>query len=30
MTPALIGIDWGSSNLRAALLDAQGVLIEHR
>jgi 2-dehydro-3-deoxygalactonokinase len=28
--PALIGIDWGSSNLRAALLDAKGALIDRR
>ena len=28
--PMLIGIDWGSSNLRAALLDAQGTLIDRR
>ena len=28
--PVLIGIDWGSSNLRVALLDAQGGLIERR
>ncbi|MBU1358927.1 MAG: 2-dehydro-3-deoxygalactonokinase [Gammaproteobacteria bacterium] len=26
----LIGIDWGSSNLRVALMDAQGGLIERR
>ncbi|MEO6321481.1 MAG: 2-dehydro-3-deoxygalactonokinase [Polaromonas sp.] len=28
--PVLIGIDWGSSNLRVALLDAQGGLIDRR
>lgn len=28
--PVLIGIDWGSSNLRAALLDASGGVIERR
>lgn len=28
--PVLIGIDWGSSNLRVALMDAQGGLIERR
>lgn len=28
--PVLIGIDWGSSNLRAALLDDQGQLIDRR
>ena len=29
-SPVLIGIDWGSSNLRAALLDGQGQLIDRR
>ncbi len=28
--PVLIGIDWGSSNLRVALLDAQGALLARR
>jgi 2-dehydro-3-deoxygalactonokinase len=28
--PALIAIDWGSSNVRVALLDAQGGLIDRR
>lgn len=28
--PVLIAIDWGSSNLRVALLDAQGGLIDRR
>lgn len=28
--PALIAIDWGSSNLRVALLDAQGVPMDRR
>ncbi len=28
--PALIGIDWGSSNLRAALLGASGALLDRR
>ena len=30
MTPALIGFDWGTTNLRAALLDADGEVIEQR
>ncbi len=30
MAPVLIGIDWGSSMLRVALLDAQGVVLERR
>ncbi len=30
MTPALIGIDWGSSNLRVALLDSHGALLDRR
>ncbi len=29
-TPVLIGVDWGSSNLRAALLDDQGDLVDRR
>jgi 2-dehydro-3-deoxygalactonokinase len=29
-TPALLAIDWGTSNLRACLLDADGALLEHR
>ena len=28
-TPALIALDWGTSNLRATLLDAQGHALEH-
>ncbi len=28
--PALIGIDWGSSNLRAALLGSSGALLDRR
>ena len=28
--PVLIGIDWGSSNVRVALIDAQGGLIDRR
>lgn len=27
--PALIALDWGTSNLRASLLDAQGTVLEH-
>lgn len=27
--PALIALDWGTSNLRASLLDAQGAVLEH-
>ena len=27
---ALIALDWGTSNLRACLLDAKGQAIEHR
>jgi len=28
--PALIALDWGTSNLRASLLDAQGAVLEHK
>lgn len=28
-TPPLIALDWGSSNLRATLLDAHGHALEH-
>lgn len=28
-TPALIALDWGTSNLRATLLDAHGHVLEH-
>ena len=28
--PVLIALDWGTSNLRACLLDADGQAIEHR
>jgi 2-keto-3-deoxy-galactonokinase len=27
---ALLALDWGTSNLRACLLDAKGQAIEHR
>lgn len=27
--PALIALDWGTSNLRASLLDTQGAVLEH-
>ena len=29
-TPALIALDWGTSNLRASLLDASGQVLSHR
>lgn len=29
-SPAFIGVDWGTSSLRAALLDADGLVIEER
>jgi len=28
--PALLALDWGTSNLRASLLDAQGQVLDHR
>lgn len=28
--PTLLALDWGTSNLRASLLDAQGRLLDHR
>jgi 2-dehydro-3-deoxygalactonokinase len=30
LAPALVGIDWGSSNLRVALMDAQGRVLQRR
>ncbi|MFZ9251406.1 MAG: 2-dehydro-3-deoxygalactonokinase, partial [Hylemonella sp.] len=30
MTPSLLAVDWGTTSLRGALLDAMGQVIEER